>query len=274
MDMDLLKSSGFVSVEYPLRLRALVLNAMESWKAFCELPLETKQKLSGGDRVKDFGYMLRSDSGPRADSKEQFHAVRENFPLLLPKAKEINDSRATEYIEAIDALIVAMRPMVQNFASRVEEHFGLIGFENDVMKCQDSWTFRYLRYPPGARPMLANAHADRGGFTFHLGETQEGGEFFDVKKYEWRSWPLSDTQTIIFPSMNLQYRSRGRLKALWHRVVPNEKSVEYGRYSMVAFIDIDSSHHIDGSRFRMQEFEPGFNYGLSFEEFAKYFVAT
>lgn len=272
MDVRSLSSTGFVTVSYPPILRKHMQEAMESWQRFCDLPLEQKQLLSGGDRINDFGYMVRKDNGSRADDKELFHALRANFSNLLPLAEKIQDRRATDFIQAIDNLIVSMESLVRQFARDVERHFGITGFEADVLKNKDSWVFRYLRYPPGARPVLANAHADRRGFTFHLGETQEGGEYYDLKKNEWRPWPLSDIQTIIFPSMDLQYRSRNRLKALWHRVVPNEKSVAYGRYSMVAFIDFANSHRFDDSRFRMQEFEPGFNYSCPFDEFQKLFV--
>ena len=56
MDVRTLKTRGFVSFEYPLGLRDAVHGAMESWKAFCTLPMEQKQLLSGGDRINDFRF--------------------------------------------------------------------------------------------------------------------------------------------------------------------------------------------------------------------------
>lgn len=271
MDAGILETHGFVSLNYPPALRACMQEAMRSWQEFCKLPLGAKQLLSGGDRIVDFGYMRRIESGPRSDEKELFHALRAHFHLLLPKADAVGDARATRFIRAVDALIHEMESLVRDFARSVEARFGLVGFEDEVMAGRDHWTFRYLRYPPGARPVLANAHGDKGPFTFHLGETAEGGEYYGFDKI-WRPWPVSEKETIIFPGMGLQYRSGGKLKALWHRVVPNEETILSGRYSMVAFIDFPMSHRINESRMRMQDFEPGFNYEMSFDEFRMLFL--
>jgi cytosine/uracil/thiamine/allantoin permease len=39
MRIQTLETSGFVAVNYPDFLRTCVMEAMESWKDFCELPL-------------------------------------------------------------------------------------------------------------------------------------------------------------------------------------------------------------------------------------------
>lgn len=269
MDVRTLDTDGFVSFAYPRLLRDAVDNAMESWKEFCTLPIEQKRLLSGGDRINDFGYMKREDTGARADDKELFHALRSKYHLLLPKAERIGDQRATNFIGAVDALLVRMGPLVQNFAHKVERRYALAGFEDEVMRSQDFWTFRYLRYPK-AQPILANPHGDRGGFTFHLGESEGGGEYFGFDR-QWRSWPVSEKRTIIFPSMGLQYRSKGKLKALWHRVLPTESTTNE-RYSMVAFVDFRDTHRFNDARWNMKDFEPGFNYDCTFEDFSKLFV--
>jgi isopenicillin N synthase-like dioxygenase len=271
MDVCTLLTSGFVSVEYPLPLRQSVVDAMSSWKAFCTLPMEKKRLLSGGDRIRDFGYMRRQDTGPTADDKELFHALRARYPDLLPKAKAVGDRRATDFIEAVDALLIRMGPLVQRFAYEVERHYGLDGFEREVMESQDEWTFRYLHYFGG--PTLANAHADRGGLTLHLHESHPGGEYYDGKC--WRPWPVSEKETIIFPSAGLQYRSRCVLKALWHRVVSTPETADEGRYSMVCFVDFAMGHRFNDKRFRWQDFStPGFNYTMPFAEFRKFFVSN
>jgi isopenicillin N synthase-like dioxygenase len=264
-----LQTHGFVRVEYYRPLRDAVSDAMSSWKKFCTLPLEQKRLLSGGDRIQDFGYMCRKDSGPKADDKELFHSLRAHFPQLLGKARRIGDKRATDFIDAVDSLIEQMQPLVHQFAGEVEEYYRLHDFTREVMASVDYWVFRYLRYPK-AQPILANEHADRGGFTFHLGETEGGGEYFSFDR-RWRPWPVSETETIIFPSMGLQYRSQNLLKALWHRVLPVE-SPTAERFSMVTFVDFQGTHRFNDSRFRMQNFEPGFNYDMPFDEFAKLFV--
>ncbi len=270
MDVRTLDTNGFVSFDYPILLRDAVGEAMESWKAFCTLPIEQKRLLSGGDRIKDFGYMCRQDAGPNADEKELFHALRANYPELLPKAQLVGDKRATDFIEAVDVLLYRMGPVVQIFAREVEKRYGIPGFEDDVMQSQDYWTFRYLRYPKN-KPILANKHGDRGGFTFHLGETEGGGQYLDLHERVWKEWPVSEKRTIIFPSMGLQHRSKGQLKALWHQVVPTESSASE-RFAMVTFVDFQGTHRFDDSRFNMKDFEPGFNYEIPFNEFDKYFV--
>jgi hypothetical protein len=264
-----LQMKGFVRVDYPQALRKAVFVAMGSWQRFCTLPLEQKRLLSGGDRIKDFGYMRREDTGPAADEKELFHSVRANFPLLLPRAKLVGDKRATDFITAIDVLTERMLPLVRTFAGEVENIYEIRGFERLVMESADFWTFRYVRYPKG-KPILAYPHADRGGMTFHLGETESGGEYLDFDGI-WRPWPVSETETIFFPSMGLQHCSRNALKALWHRVKPIESPTNE-RYAMVAFIDFQNSHRFNDEKFRMQDFVAGFNYSLSFREFDKLFV--
>lgn len=269
MDVHTLDTNGFVSFEYPAPLRDAMQGAMESWKAFCTLPTEKKRLLSGGDRINDFGYMKREDAGPKRDDKELFHALRSKYPLLLPKAKRVGDARATDFIEAVDLLLHRMSPLVQAFARAVEERYVLKGFEEQVMRSQDYWTFRYLRYPKG-KPVLANEHGDRGGFTFHLGESEGGGQYLGFDQ-QWRDWPVSEKETIIFPSMGLQYRSRGKLKALWHRVLPTESTANE-RFSMVTFVDFRDTHRFNDARWNMKDFQPGFNYDMPFEEFARLFV--
>jgi isopenicillin N synthase-like dioxygenase len=271
-DVRTLATLGYVTLPYPEWLRPHVQAAMGSWKQFCELPIGDKLKFSGGDRVQDFGYMLRKDEGDKADSKELFHALRANSPHLLHIAEKIGDARATDFISAVDDLIKGMEGVVQQFARDVTYHFGLSKYEHEVMSSRNNWVFRYLHYLPGARPDLANAHADRGnGFTFHLGETEEGGEYLGFDR-AWRPWPVSRAQTIIFPGIGLQYRSQGTLQALWHQVVSNGITAANGRYSMVAFIDSALPVRFNDKKFRMQSLAPGFNYGLSHEELTKYFV--
>ena len=269
MNVDTLKTLGFVPVAYPVPLRERVLAAMASWQGFCALPEPEKRKLSGGDRLKDFGYMFRNDAGATADRKELFHVVRTNMGEFRRMVREVSDPRAGEFIEAINALIEASAPLVVEFARGVEREFGLSGFADEVSGSQDNWTFRYLHYVGG--DMLANAHADRGGFTLHLHESHPGGEYFGFDR-AWHPWPVSDTQTIIFPSMALQHRSHNALKALWHRVLPTEETRTAGRYSMVGFIDFPHSFRYNDAVKRLQDFPPGFNYDMPWDEFHSLFV--
>lgn len=269
MNVEQLQTDGFVSVEYPEQLRMCVKHAMRSWQNFCSLPTDKKEQLSGGDRLRDFGYMFRKDTGPRTDQKEIFHVVRNRIAELREKGEGISDKRAVNFINAIDALIGASAPLVQKFARAVARTYGLADFETDVMNSQDNWTFRYIHYFGGET--LAHAHADRGGFTLHLHESDAGGEYFGFDN-KWHPWPVTDTQTIIFPSMVLQHYSAGALKALWHRVQPTPKTAAHGRYSMVAFIDFAHVLRYNDAAKNLKDFNPGFNYRMPWNEFDALFV--
>lgn len=269
MKIETLDTLGFVNVKYPPALRARVRKAMVSWKNFCSLPSAEKLKFSQGDRLRDFGYMVRTDTGHRADNKELFHISGRRVAELRARAEGIRDKRAFAFIDAIDLLITESMPLVEDFAREIENRYGLAGFEEETFAARDDWTFRYLHYFGGE--MLAHPHADRGGFTLHLHESHGGGEYlgFDGK---WHLWPVSGRQTIIFPSMGLQFRSEGKLKALWHRVGPTQETKRNGRYSMVAFIDFRQDHRYNDAAKRIQDFESGFNYRVPFEKFKELFI--
>ncbi|MBI4449967.1 hypothetical protein HY634_02830 [Candidatus Uhrbacteria bacterium] len=269
MNIEDLKHRGFVTLKYPSELRGRVQEAMASWRRFCDLPDAQKALLAGGDRLNDFGYMRRRDTGATADNKELFHATKREMPVLADRARAIADERAVQFIHAVDQLITSIEPAVASFAALVEHRYGLAGFEQAVKTSVDRWVFRYLHYFPGET--LANAHADRGGFTLHLFESAPGGEYLDLHK-RWQPWPVSEEETIIFPGMVLQHRSRGDLKALWHRVVSTEATKASGRFSMVVFVDLRHTHRYNDGAKRLQDFEAGFNYDLPFSELEKLFM--
>lgn len=271
MQIGTLGTLGLVTLEYPPSLRLWVNEAMRSWRSFCALPAEEKEKFSHGDRLRDIGYKLRKDDGPRADSKEFFHSSLNTFGTLLETALQSKDVRVAEFVNAVSALLHHSDPLIREFAAAVEQKWNLHGFEAEVMQSQRNWTFRYLHYLPGSNTTLAHAHTDRGGFTLHLHESHPGGEYlgFDSK---WRPFPLNENETVIFPSMGLQYRSKGALKALCHRVRAIPETAKEGRYSMVAFIDFAMDRRFNDARFRLQDFEPGFNYSMPTAEFESLFV--
>jgi len=269
MDVSALATKGMVEVPYPTALRASVEEAVASWQAFCTLPEEKKRQFSKGDRANDFGYMLRNDAGTRSDSKEMFHVVEEQLPVLWSCADGVHEKRGFRFIDAVSNLIRESVPLVGEFAHAVEKEFNLSGFESEVRASHKRWTFRYLHYFGEA--MLAYPHVDRGDFTLHLYENQEGGEYYGFDRH-WHPWTLSGEKTVIFPSMGLQYRSGGALKALCHCVRPTPHSAQNGRFALVAFIDFNQNVRYNDREKRLQDFDPGFNYGMPFCEFQKLFV--
>lgn len=265
MNVSDLKQDGYVKVAYPQALRSAVTGAMQSWQNFCELPMAEKEKFAAHDSKHDFGYMPGA-----VDSKELFHVSKAEVPWLLKAATSAGDERGAGFIAAIDELITQVTPLVGDFASSVEKEYNLEGFADEVTRFVDNWVFRYLHYYGGST-MLAKAHPDRGGFTLHLDESAPGGEYLRQDK-EWKSWPVSHDETIIFPGVVLQHRSQGALKALWHRVQPTDVTSEKGRFAMVAFIDFDHPYRIDAAKYpHLSDLAEGFNLDMPFEEYEEMF---
>lgn len=271
MDISTLDTLGFVTFAYPRPLRLRVQEAMRAFERFCDLPIGQRQKLSKFDRGEDFGYMLRRDKKTNADSKELFEFLGRDQSELRTMAQNVHSTRATELIDAADVLAEAIAPSILAFARGVEARYGATGFEREVAQCQHLWNFRFVHYFGGA--MLANPHADRKGFTLHLCESDEGGEYLGFDRV-WRPWPVSSEKTIIFPSIGLQHRTQCQTKALYHRVVSNERTRATGRYSMVAFIDFPQEREWDTYTYpHVQDFDVGFNYDMSYAELDRHFVA-
>jgi isopenicillin N synthase-like dioxygenase len=273
MNVTNLMVDGFVRVPYPTALRQSVAEAVESWKAFTTLPPEEKKKLSLGDRHKDIGYVRREDKGHKTyDDKEFFHASIGMPQELHEIAAKFPDRRATAFLDATDTLINKITPLIEEFASSVELRWELYRFARQVMENRANWKFRYLHYfPSQSGAPIAHAHADRGGFTLHMYESHPGAEYLNFKG-EWRPLPVKQDETVIFPSMMLQHRSKSKLVALCHQVLATPEAAQEGRYSMVAFIDFTSDHRFNDQEFRLQDLPKGFNYGRSEQEMQKYFV--
>lgn len=119
----------------------------------------------------------------------------------------------------------------------------------------------------------ASAHVDQSAFTFHLYESDPGlqGLTFDEKK--WIDIPVSAGETVIFPAMQMQLRSKGEIRALCHRVIATECTAKHGRYSAVCFVQLKRTAKYDKDRCgRLQERKPGFNYDMPNAEFSKLFT--
>ncbi len=83
---------------------------------------------------------------------------------------------------------------------------------------------------------------------------------------------VASGETAIIPSMQMQLRSKGELRALTHRVIANPETAVNGRYSAVCFVQFKKTPKYDkDTHGRLQEKSPGFNYGLSHDDFSKLF---
>lgn len=118
---------------------------------------------------------------------------------------------------------------------------------------------------------IASSHVDKSAFTLHLYESHPGLERLSYDG-GWESMPVSEGETAIIPGMRLQYRSENRIKATCHRVVATETTAAVGRFSAVCFIHPKNTPEYDkASAGRLQEFGPGFNYTLPWNEFSRLF---
>ncbi len=267
------KHTGLVNVDYPQPLRQAVENAISSWKEFCRLPKEEKLAFafledSHGDGA---GYELKEEKGSKKDLKENFHVTMFQHERLT----EIANNNTFPFLHDAKVLLDNIEPLVCAFAKDMQEAFDIKGLEEEVIASKPYWILRYLHYfgdqPPGAE--IAAAHADKGGFTLHLYESDEGLQYYCLAQRAWKSMPVDHSQTVIIPAMQLQFRSKGELKALYHRVVATEQTAKTGRFSMVCFITFEHTRQYNKSGLgSMQTHQVAFNYDLSHKELEPFFV--
>ncbi len=268
-----LRNLGLLNLEYPFNLREAVERAVTSWKSFCHLSREEKNAFTffednHGDGA---GYELKEgDSETKKDSKENFHVTLFQYTRLA----EIANKRTFSFLNDAKILIDSMEPLILQFAKTIEKEYSIDGLLDEVILSKPYWILRYLHYFGDQKEgcEIAAPHADKGGFTLHLFESDEGLEYFCLKQRVWKAMPVHEKQTVIIPAVQLQLWSKGNLKALYHRVVATDKSARSGRFSMVCFIPFQNipmyNKKVHGS---MQTHDVGFNYNLSHQEFSNLF---
>lgn len=270
-----LETQGFVAVPYPPELRRAVEEAVVSWQKFCDLPAEVKRNLPyssaiGSDGV---GYELKDGVGNKADRKENFDVTSNGQAWLASHGKTVENQAALGFIQDAVRLVGLIKPLVLDFARQAEQEFGLADFAKEVEASEGAFFIRFIHYF-GEREVgeeIASAHADQSGFTPHLFESADGLQCLTYAG-QWIDMPVSTGETVIIPSMQMQLRSEGRLKALCHRVVATPETAKAGRYSAVCFVQLKNTPKYDKEKHgRLQEMKPGFNYQLSAEDFGKLF---
>jgi isopenicillin N synthase-like dioxygenase len=277
-------SQSFVTVPYPKSLEDTVAKAVASWKSFCILPEATKKQFSyhsnnstaSGKNHMGVGYELKKTAGSFLDQKEDFHFTTGEEKWLQNETDKIKNKEALNLVEISKNLVTEMSPFILDYARSLEKDFGLTGLEQEVRESKDHWFLRYLHYF-GERKVgeeIATSHADKSGFTLHLYESDPGLEMLTMDM-NWVPMPVGNGNTVIIPGMRLQYRSKNKLKALFHRVLATKDTAKTGRFSMVCFVHLMKTPQYDKAKAgRLQEFPPGFNYDMPFEEFAKLFTHT
>lgn len=268
-----LQTKGFVSLGYPNDLRKAVETTVQSWKSFCDLPLDTKKGLPYSNGGAGVGYEFKNGEGKNADKKENFDLTTAGKEWLRQNASAIQEKAALQFIEDAVGLVEVMKPMILDFAAQVEKEFGIAGFSDEVAASEDAFFVRFIHYFGNrqVKDETANAHNDQSGFTLHLFESAPGLQCLTYGG-NWIDMPVDEGQTVIIPAMQLQYLSEGKLRALCHRVVANPVTAETGRYSAVCFVQFKNKPKYDKEKNgRLQEKTPGFSYNMSHEEFAKMF---
>lgn len=270
--VDTLKN-GCVCIAYPAELREGVARSMRLWKQFCELPVEVKRGLPFEGET---GYEFKDGSGNKADRKENFELTRGGLDRLLANAEKISDPIALQFVQSVADLLSLIEPVVFEFARSVEREYGIDGFEDEVRKSTDTFFPRFIHYF-GEREVgeeTASAHVDQSGFTLHLFESGPGLQRMEFNTQEWVPMLVSEGETVIIPAMQMQLRSRGRLKATPHRVIALPETAE-GRYSSVCFVRLALTAVYDkATHGRLQEWPAGFNLDMAFEDFAKMFKSN
>jgi isopenicillin N synthase-like dioxygenase len=269
-----LRSRGFVTVSYPKELRNAVRDAHDAWMKFTALPLEKKKSLPYSNSADGVGYEFKDGSGPKGDTKENFDLTLAGRQWLEKNAGSIENPYAFAFVDRAATLVGLMKPIVIEFAKKVESEYGVIGLVSEVEQSDVSYFVRFIHYFGGRKPEeeTASAHTDQSGFTLHLFESSPG---LQCLTYDgtWTDMPVSEGETVIIPSMQLQYKSKGALKALCHRVKATAQTAEHGRYSAVCFVQLSRTPKYDKAKHgRLQEKEPGFNYGMSVKEFEQLFT--
>jgi isopenicillin N synthase-like dioxygenase len=268
-----LKTKGFVTISYPREVRQAVQKAFESWKIFTQLPEAIKKSLSYSNAADGVGYEFKDGSGTKGDKKENFDITEAGKVWLTDNIQSIHAPETVTFIDQAVTLVELIRPIVKEFARQVETEYGVDGLTQEVEKSDVAFFVRFIHYF-GDRELgdeTASAHTDQSGFTLHLFESHPGLQCltYDGK---WVDMPVSEGETVIIPAMQLQYRSRGGLKALCHRVVATPTSAKEGRYSAVCFVQLSQTPKYDKEKNgRLQEKTPGFNYSMSQDSFSKLF---
>lgn len=269
-----IQDDGVELISNPPQLHESVQETARLWQAFCELPSEVKQVFATTNRQNGVGYEVKNGSGKNGDSKENFDYSRKGREELRTVLSQVDSQVARDFIRSIESLSDLAQPMIEAFGVRIEKKYGVTGFGAIAKVSAPNAFFRFIHYPDRRYPgeLTAEPHVDNSGFTFHLFETSPGCERLSFDTGEWISLPVAKGRAVVFPSMQTQLVSRGKVKGLCHRVVANPTSAKKGRYAVVCFVALANVPMYDRKTHgRLQEMAPGFNYKMPQEEFEKLF---
>lgn len=266
-----LEKQGFVHVLYPKELRRVVEDSVHAWKQFCALNATEKQQYTYSSTSDGVGYEYKDGQGLRADKKENFDIALQGETYLRSRVQE--GTIAHTFVAQAMHLANVIKPIVCDFAKDIEHTFDIGGLADEVAHSDGAYFVRFIHYF-GNREIdeeMATAHTDQSGFTLHLFESDPGLQGLGYNG-TWFPMDVSAGSTVIIPSMQLQLKSRGKLKATCHRVVANPTTIHHGRYAVVCFVQFRNTPKYNKAECgRLQEKVPGFNYTMSHDTFASLF---
>lgn len=269
-----LASDGYVNMPYPEELRVAVAEAVRAWEAFCALPEEVKSSLPYSNEADGVGYERKDGVGPNADIKENFDVTTAGRDWLEQNVEKQANPIVAAFLQKSIRVSEFVQSVAIRFASEVEDEYGVAGLAKEVEKGNGSFFTRFIHYF-GNRQVgdeIASAHVDKSGFTLHLFESAPGFEILDLGGKEWRKVSFETDETLVIPSMQLQLRSSGKLKAVCHRVVATAETARYGRFSAVCFVQLTKTPKYNKAHHgRLQEKALGFNYSIAPEAFSGLF---
>ncbi|MBI3459017.1 hypothetical protein HY061_02020 [Candidatus Azambacteria bacterium] len=268
---DEFRKYGFATIDYPSGIRERVKQVMESWQNFCNLPIEIKSCLSYSKKT-DTGYEFKDKIGATKDLKENFHLTLHELPKILKLAKKYDIDQS--FIREAGSLLKEIQILFYKFSRLIEKEFNLINIENELYESRNKWLIRCLHYFPGSLlgQIIASHHVDKLGLTMYLGETTPGIQYYS-KNDKWKNMPILSGKTIITPNLQMQYKTQGEIKGLYHRVIANKESSQNGRYAIVCFADFLQTPQYNKEKYgRTQDLPLAFNYGMDHKEFSKFFI--
>lgn len=262
-----LKSEGVAMMPYSLEMQAVVEQAAEAWQEFCQLPLVEKMQLAQAES--NIGYEHKDGNGPQADRKENFDVTTAGFP------EQVSSEYGHDFITHAMRISRAMSHLAVDFAEQVKAEYGTTGLAELTKDSTDLIFTRFIHYfgDRQSGEEIASSHCDQSGYTFHLYETAGGCQRLDYDTRSWIDMPVEPGRMAAFPAMQLQLVSNGELRALAHRVIATDETKEIGRFAVVCFVKLKNAPQYDkDTHGRLQEFEPGFNYDLSKDDFSRLFA--
>ena len=266
-----LHNEGVTMVPYPKDVKQAVSDAAVAWQEFLALPQAKKDALEAADLHIGSGYE-RKGNGRResSDRKENFDLTRNGISELRRRGNKDTEP----LLVASEQLLNTLEPAARDFVAQIADTYSLDSLIETARQSEKNRFVRFLYYPSIKEgTTIGEAHTDHSGYTFHLYESTGGCHGLAFDKNSWFDMPVAETEMAAFAGMQLQLMSKGKLRALCHKISANHATSQSGRIAIVCFNLLDGMPTYDRKTHgRLQEKTPGFNYSMPFDEFKVLFT--